>query len=119
MFDFSKFKLYGIIAAVSISILTTGVVMWKNNIKKQAILEMTNRQLEQIIKDQQTFIIKMNEINTLQKQELDGLNKKNSVLMIEISKIETYLNSEQVMKNDHPSSEILKETIRRLNGDLQ
>jgi hypothetical protein len=91
--------------------------MWKDSIKKQAVLEMNNRQLEQTVKDHETFITKMGEINAILRNELESMNNKNTILMIEIANIESYLNSEEVTKENNPSSEILKETIRRLNGD--
>ena len=113
-FNFNKYIVYAIIAAIAIAILTTYVLMWKASIHQQALLEFNNKQLEQIIKDQQTFLKQMNEVNEKQKQILQDLTKKNDELNSKLTDIENYLNSEESTKDNRESSNILKETFRQL-----
>jgi hypothetical protein len=53
---------------------------------------------------------------TLQKITIDELSKKNDQLSIQLSGIESYLNSDNSIKDNRPSSELLKETFRRLGS---
>lgn len=114
IFGFNKYIVYAIIAAIAIAILTTYVIMWKASIRQQALLEFNNKQLEQIIKDQQTFLKQMNEVNEKQKQILQDLTKKNDELNSKLTDIESYLNSEESTKDNRESSNVLKETFRQL-----
>lgn len=116
MFGFNKYVIYGIILATAISIFSTFVLMWKSSIRQQALLEANNKQLTQVVEDQQKFIKQMNDVFTLQQMTIDELSKKNDQLSIQLSGIETYLNSDKSIKDNRPSSELLKETIRRLGN---
>jgi hypothetical protein len=115
MFGINKFTIYGIIGAVSISIFTTFVIMWKHSIRQQALLEANNIQLTQLVKDQEQFIKKMNEIYQIQKDSIESINKKNEELRNQLSGLEIYLNSDNVQGN-RASSEVLRETIKQLSG---
>ena len=115
MFGLNKFTIYGIIIAVSISIFTTFVLMWKQSIRQQALLEANNRQLTQIVKDQEQFIKKMNEIYQIQKDSIESINKKNEELRNQLSSLEVYLSSDTIQGN-RASSEVLRETIKQLSG---
>ncbi len=116
MFGFNKYIIYGIIIATSISIFATFVLMWRSSIKQQALLEANNKQLTQVVEDQQKFIKQMNDVFTLQQVTIDELSKKNDQLSVQLSGIEAYLNSDKSVKDNRPSSELLKETIRRLGN---
>jgi uncharacterized coiled-coil protein SlyX len=88
--------------------------MWKSSIKQQALLEANNKQLTKIVEDQEKFIKQMSEVFTLQKDTIEEMSKKNDQLIDQLSSIELYLNSDKSIKDNRPSSELLKETIRRL-----
>lgn len=115
MFGFNKYIIYAILVAVSISIFTTFVLMWKNSIRQQALLEANNKQLTQLVKDQEHFIKKMNEIYQIQKDSIETINKKNEELRTQLSSLEVYLSSDTVQGN-RASSEVLRETIKQLSG---
>jgi uncharacterized protein YoxC len=115
MFGLNKFTIYGIVAAVSISIFATFVIMWRNSIRQQALLEANNRQLTQLVKDQEEFIKKMDEVYQIQRESIESINKKNEELRTQLSGLEVYLSSDSVQGN-RASSEVLRETIKQLRG---
>lgn len=116
MFGLDKYVIYGILAAITIAVFSTFVIMWKSSIKQSALLEYNNKQLETVMKEQQKFIDNMNKIYNVQKETLDLMNKKNNELADQLQDIEIYLNSDQTNKEDRPSSNILKETIKKLGS---
>jgi len=116
MFGFNKYIVYAILAAIAIAILSTYVIMWKSSIRKQALLEFNNKQLEQTIRDQETFITNMKTVNDSQRAIIDDTQKKNEELSKQLTDVEEFLNSEESRKNDRPASSIIKETIRKLSG---
>jgi Tfp pilus assembly protein PilN len=116
MFGLSKYTVYAIIAGIAITILSTYVLMWKHNIRQQALLEFNNKQLEQVIKDQQKFMIDMNKISEDQKIIVNDLNKKNDQLSDQLRDLNVYLTSDQANKDSQDSSKVLKNTIKILGG---
>ena len=117
MFAFTnKYTSYAIAAIIAISILTTYVVMWRSSIRKEALLEFNNKQLEQIIKDQEKNISDLNNINQITIKVLEELKARNDILEKQVGVLETYLNSTEVQKSDRLSSDILNETIKQLSG---
>jgi Tfp pilus assembly protein PilO len=112
----NKYILYAIIITITLAILSTYVLMWKSNIRKQAALEFNNKQLEQTIKDQEQYILNMKAVNEKQRSIIEETNKKNEQLAEQLASIEDYLNSEEVKLNDRPASNIIRETIRKLSG---
>lgn len=116
MFGFNKYIVYAIIIAIAIAVLSTYVIMWKSSIRTQALLEFNNKQLEQTIRDQETFITNMKSVNDSQRAIIDDTQKKNEELSKQLTDVEEFLNSEESRKNDRPASPIIKETIRRLSG---
>lgn len=116
MLGFNKYVVYGVIAAIAIAILSTYVIMWKANIRKQALLEFNNKQLEQTIKDQQKFIADMKAISDKQKLALDTIQKENEALQTKLQDVENYLNSPETQAADRAASEILKRTMKELSG---
>jgi hypothetical protein len=116
MFGFNKYIVYAVIVTIAISIFSTFVLMWRNSIKQQALLEANNRQLNQIVEDQQRFIIQMDAVNGLQQQTIELLNKKNDDLKQDMDTVKRFLESKEAEKKDQPASEIVKDVIRRLGN---
>jgi len=116
MFGLNKYILYAILTGIAIAIISTYVIMWKSGIRKQALLEFNNQQLQQTISDQELYITNMKLLNESQNAILDNIKKQNESMSKQLADIEDYLNSEEAKKNDRPASPIIKETIRRLSG---
>lgn len=117
LFGFNKYVIYAIAAAIFLAVATTYVLMWKHSIRQQALLEFNNKQLEQIIKDQQEFMAKMKELSKNQEIVLEDLKKKNEELSTKLSDIDNYLNTEETKpENNGQSSTVLKNTFKGLGA---
>ena len=116
LFGLNKYIVYAIIAGIAITILSTYVLMWKHNVRQQALLEFNNKQLEQVLKDQQKFIIDMNKISEDQKTIVNDLTKKNDQLADQLRDLNEYLTSDQANTDSQASSKVLKNTIKTLGG---
>jgi uncharacterized protein YktB (UPF0637 family) len=116
MFGLNKLEFYGALSAIIIVVLISFGLMWENSIKKQATLEFNNAQLQQNLKDEHDYNIKLTEVNKIQEKSLDQLKKENDALALRFKKINDYLKSDVVKKNDTKSSDVLKETIKQLQG---
>lgn len=116
MFGLSRIPMY-IAAFFLLSGLLTGIYYgWKHSIEQQALLEFNQKQLEQVIKDQQDFQNKMSAVENNQKTIVEDLTKQNEDINKQLADISTYLSSSDAKKNDRPSSIILKNTIYQLSG---
>jgi hypothetical protein len=112
-------KVVGILGAVIIGLaLAWGALKIHDaGVRREALLEYNKRQLEQVIKDQQEQKRRWDNLeqNVLPKlyedisKEIENTQKK-------VDDVEAYLNSSEVLKNDRESSEILKETLKRLGA---
>ena len=116
MFGFNKYAVYAVIALIVVAVATTYILMWKHSIRQQALLEFNNKQLEQVIKDQQKFMSDMKTINDNQRTIIDSMNKQNEEFSNQLKDLEGYLGSDVGNKDSEPSSEVLKKTIKQLGG---
>jgi uncharacterized coiled-coil protein SlyX len=117
MFGFAnKYIVYGVIALIASAIIATYIYSWKASIRREALLEFNNNQLEQTIREQEKTIANMKAITDSQRVIIDSMQKKNEEVSKQLAEIEEYLNSEEVKKTDRPTSSVIKETIRRLSG---
>ena len=114
MFGLNKYIVYGIFLAIAIGIFSTFVLMWKSAIENKAILEANNKQLKQVVADQQKFLSQMADVNALQQIIIESLNKKNEDLKRDMEDVKNFLASADAVKEDRPSSRILRETVRRI-----
>lgn len=88
---------------------------WVHNIQQTQIKEDNTKQLEQMAKDIKALQDKTNALDDANTAILDQLNKKNVAVRETHDKIGAYIASPEARKSDRESSEILKETIRRLH----
>ena len=102
------------IAAV---VVLTGVYFyWKKQVETAALMEYNQRQLDQVLRDQEAFQQKMSEVEDKQKSIESDLTKQNEEITITLKNLQDYLYSEEAKKQDRPASIILKNTITQLNG---
>lgn len=99
-------------------LIISGILFWQHSIKVQAQLEFNNKQLQQTIKEQETYINNLNKLNEDQKVILNNLDIQNKLLQNNVSITETYLTSSEAIKDNKESSIILKNTFRQL-GKIQ
>ena len=108
--------------AILILVLVGGTyfyVSYKNygELQRQlAQYEYNIRQLEQVVKDKEKFIEQLNQINKDKDQAVALLEQQRVELDKKLKDIESGIDIETGKGNDKPSSNILKETFRKLSG---
>lgn len=95
--------------AIVVTIITT-IVMWRNDIKSKAVAEQKAAQMEQVVKEQQKFIQQLKEIDETKNQIIEETSKNNEDLRLKVDDVNKYIDGEQ----DKPASDILKNTIKKL-----
>ena len=108
--------------AILILVLVGGTyfyVSYKNygELQRQlAQYEYNMRQLEQVVKDKEKFIEQLNQINKDKDQAVALLEQQRTELDNKLKGIESGIDIEIGKGNDKPSSNILRETFRKLSG---
>lgn len=82
--------------------------------RKNALYQYNINQLQQLVKDKEKQIQQLNEINKDKDAAVAVLQKYQKELEDKFKNIESNIDVETGKGNDRPSSNILKETIRRL-----
>lgn len=112
-------KIVATIAAVLVVIgMAWGALkIHESNIRREALLEFNRKQMELVIKEQQEQKQRWEnfEQNVLPKL-FESITKELQDTQKKVDGVEAYLNSPDAAKNDRPSSEILKEVLRRLGA---
>jgi uncharacterized protein HemX len=100
---------------IGIAIAAVGVYFfWKHNIEQQALMEYNQRQLEQVMQDQQRFQQKMQEVESKQRVIENDLAAQNEQVNKTLSTVNEYLDSKDAKTQDKPASDILKKTVTEL-----
>lgn len=108
--------------AILILVLVGGTyfyVSYKNygELQRQlAQYEYNMRQLEQVVKDKEKFIEQLNQINKDKDAAVALLEQQRIELDKKLKDIESGIDVEIGKGNDRPSSNILRETFRKLSG---
>lgn len=84
--------------------------------KELAQYQYNINQLEQLVKDKDKLIQDLNQINKDKDEAVGLLEKQRAELQEKLKEIESDIDVEVGKGNDRPSSNILKETIRKLGG---
>lgn len=114
--NLGRLPLYLAIGAFAIGLITAVYYGWKNQVEQRALLEFNQKQLEQIIRDQQLFSQKMRDIESSQREIVEDLEKQNAEIDSKLKSIDGYLLSPEAKKVDRPASIILKNTVNQLRG---
>jgi len=117
--NFGKIQLYLAIGTFLIGMLTIGYVGWKHQIEAAALSDYNQRQLEQVIQDQQDFQNKMKTIEDTEKSLSDNLAQQNEAITKKFNNIDAFLSSPEAQKSNRPASTVLKNTIKQLSGEVQ
>lgn len=84
--------------------------------EKQIALQQYNiRQLEQNLKDKEKFISDLDKISKNKDEAINLLEKQRQTLDNKLKEVDSEIDLEVGKGNDRPSSNILKETIKRLS----
>ena len=87
------------------------------SVRREALLEFNKKQIELVVKEQQEQKQRWEnfEQNILPKL-FENISKEIENTQRSVDNVEGYLNSPEANINDRPSSEVLKETLRRLGA---
>jgi hypothetical protein len=77
-------------------------------------LKAANAQYQQVVVDQKEFIKHQDALMVFQSQSITSFAKKTEDTVKQYTTVNDYLNSKEAVANDRPSSDILKETVRKL-----
>src|SRR5256885_7474798 len=114
--DVNQMVIYIVGFLIIAALVVGGYLYWKHNVTTTAQLKFNNQQLEQTIKDQQEFIDQTKKINDDQNQIIIDLNKTNAELALKLKDVDDFLNSPDAEKSNRESSDVIKETIKRLKS---
>lgn len=108
--------------AILLTVLSVGGYVYYSKVeygklqKQLATYEYNLNQLSQALKDEQTQRKSAEEINSAQSNIINNIIKEREDLEKKMKEAEIEIEKEVVKGNDRPSSNILKETIKRLSG---
>lgn len=112
-------KIVGIIGLVAFLAISawTALKIHDAGIRREALLDFNRKQMELVIKEQQAQKQRWEnfEQNVLPKL-FEEISKEIADTQRKVDGVEAYLNSPEASKNDRPSSEVLKEILRRLGA---
>jgi hypothetical protein len=109
-----KIAMYAIVALFLAGLIWAGVAHYDKIITENAYLKHANQQLMQTVADKEKEIQDTRDLLTLQSSSIDSLQQSIDDITKKYGTLEEYLNSQDAAKSDRPSSDILKETVRRL-----
>ena len=110
MFGLSRIQLY-IAAAVALS----GIYYyWKSSVEQEALMEYNQKQLEQSLEDQKKMRAALDDIQQKQADIIKKTEEDKRALDEKLSVVDSTLDSEKAKKQDRPSSDILKNTVKQL-----
>lgn len=87
---------------------------WRSGIEREALLEYNQKQLEQNIKDQEELKKKMEDIDSKRKQIEEENTAVKKAFNDKLNDISVTLESKEVISNDKSSSQVLKDTVKKL-----
>ena len=102
-----------------IVVLSGAFGYWKSQIEKQALMAYNQKQIEQVLKDQQAFQAKMDELNSKQKDFEKDLTAQNNEIGIKMKSLEDYLYSAETKLLEKPATIILKNTVSQMKGNTK
>lgn len=109
-----KFIAYGILATIIITSVTSVFFSLKHTIEKAERLEIQVKQMKDVINEQNKVIKQSKELSELTNKSITDFTNNLDVINKKFESIDEYLNSAPSIAGDRESSEILKETIKKL-----
>lgn len=111
-----KIVLWGVGIIALIAVFFTAKHIYDSSIEAKALLAWNKAQLEEVVNAQNKYIEQLNKVFEEQKRISENLERKLDNFQKTVDDIDDFINSTEVEGKDKESSEILKETIRRLRG---
>ena len=111
---FGRLQMIIIGGILLIGLLSGVYYSWRSSITRQALLEYNQKQLEQTIKDQEEFRLKMQAIQKNQEELIKKNREDKKEFDDKMANARSYLESDEAKKEDRSSSQVLKQTIKKL-----
>jgi len=109
-----RLQLYIIGGILLFGVLTGIYYNWRQNIEREALLEYNQAQLEQNIRDQAELKQKLADMDAKQR-EIEAANAAaKQVFKDKMNEINSTIDSKESLANDRPASNILRDTVKRL-----
>ena len=116
MFGLDRIGLYAVGALLAAGVLFGIYYSWKSNIEYTALLEYNQKQLEQSLKDQEALKKKLSDIEKKQAEIIKQTEEDRRLYEEKMKSVDEYLGSLEARKADRPSSDVLKETVKKLRS---
>jgi len=113
----NKYVIYSIIALLIFTGAAAYVYEWEASIKREATLQFNNAQLQKTLEDQQKYDADLKSVNDNQKNIINDITKQNEDLQANLANLNNYLNSNQAIKDNKGSSEVLKRTLKGIGAE--
>lgn len=113
---FSKYLIYLILAAVVAGSGATVYLSIVHNAAQEQLMKDKFADEEAVIQNQDTQIQNLNGIIVQNNEAITALNDQIASIKQQFGIIQDSLNDPDVIKQDHPSSDILKNIIKQLGG---
>jgi len=111
----NKYTRYILEILIITAILVGAYYIWKAKVQHDALISYNTKQIEQVTKDNLKLQEDMLKIQTLNQDITGNMVVKNNALTKNTDDIEKYINSIPSNMN-RPASDLLKNTIKNLNG---
>lgn len=109
-----KYVIYGIAGLIAAGVFTGLYIDWKHGIEENAVQKIKIEQLESDLASKEKLIVQQRAVMAIQAASSKELTDQVDSLNAKATELELWISSPNAMKNDRPSSKILKETIKRL-----
>jgi flagellar capping protein FliD len=108
-------QLLGIV--LCLGTLIAGYYWWVGSIKRDAMREWNNKQIEIVKQENEKYVKQLTEVNQNQEKTIQDLKKQNDDLAKRFESLDRHLNSPIIIKKykDKPTSDVLKRTFKELN----
>jgi len=111
---FGRLQLYIFIGIIAFGTLSAFYYSWRSGIEREALLEYNQKQLEQNIKDQEELKQKLVDIDNKRKEIEEENNNDKKNFKDKIDLISKDLSKKEVIDNDRKASQILIDTVKKL-----
>lgn len=100
-----------------IALIYVAVSNYNESIRSTERMANQNAQLEQVIKENKEFRLKLDELDEKSDQILINVGKKNQAVSERHTEVTRYITSPEGQASNRESSEVLKNTVRMLNDE--
>jgi hypothetical protein len=113
---FAKYATYIVGGVMLVAVLGTAYKLHNDGIRREALARFNQTQLEQVIENQGRFNALMESVRKAQDESAERLREQNAELERRTEGVNRFLDG---LTSSDPASDVLRETIRRLQEGRQ